>query len=140
MEKISGIIPSNSRISSVDLSKSVPTRRGHPNMGQPQVDASMHKSMLPKTILKQASGAYAQAVDLRQKNRQDSIQANKIQDEFFKSRMEPETEEIFEAGREDLLANVEPVEIDEEALFNMGYTEVSDDTTQEVGTNLSVVA
>ncbi|MCB0347730.1 MAG: hypothetical protein KDD37_02800, partial [Bdellovibrionales bacterium] len=96
MEKISGIIPTNSRISSVDLSKSVPTRRGHPNVGQPQVDASMHKSALPKTILKQASGAYAQALDLRQRNREDSIKANKIQDEFFQSKMSPEVEEVFE--------------------------------------------
>ncbi len=140
MEKISGIIPSNSRISSVDLSKSVPTRRGHPNVGQPQVDASMHKSALPKTILKQASGAYAQALDLRQKNRQDSIQANSIQDDFFKSRMDPEIEEIFEAGRDELIANVEPTEIDEEVLENMGFVDVSDDATQEVGSNLSVVA
>lgn len=125
MQKISGIIPSNARLSSVDLSKATPTRKGHPNVGQPQVETQMRPS--PKTILKQAGGAYSQVMDMRQKGREQFEQAGKIEDAYFASKVDPSIQEGFEEGREVLILAAIPAEVSEEAM-------------QEVGTNLSVVA
>lgn len=40
MEKISGILPSNSRVTSVDMERSQPVRRGVPAFGRRVVDAN----------------------------------------------------------------------------------------------------
>jgi hypothetical protein len=125
MNKISGILPSNSRLASVDFSKASPTRKGHPNIGQPEVETQMRPS--PKSVLKQTGGAYSQMVDMRLKGREQSAQAGKIEDAYFASKVSPEIQEGFEESREMLIQDTIPVE-------------VSNETIEEVGTNLSVVA
>jgi hypothetical protein len=124
VQKISGIIPSNSRLTSVDLSKATPTRRGHPNVGQPEVELRM-RGATPKTILREASGAYSQVMNLKNKNRSDSADAIKIQDEFFNTRLNTEIKQGIEASREEMIDQTVPV---------------TEEVTEEVGTNLSVVA
>jgi hypothetical protein len=125
MNKISGILPSNSRLASVDFSKASPTRKGHPNIGQPEVETQMRAA--PKSVLKHSGGVYSQVMDMRQKGREQSVQAGKIEDAYFTSKVSPEIQEGFDENREMLIQDTIPVE-------------ASNEVIEEVGTNLSVVA
>lgn len=83
MDKISSILPGNSRVTSVDLKDSAPARPGMPAFGRQQGVSSLAKQRLDFDTSKSAIQAQEQLADWRTK---DSTQAGVVQeitDRFF---------------------------------------------------------
>jgi hypothetical protein len=87
MKKLSGILPSNSRLSAVDMARSQPVRSGTPSFGRSVIEAASTKP-LPKTVLSEASFTYEQ---MRGVKEQDKIQQGIIDNmdkQFFDAKIE----------------------------------------------------
>tara|TARA_B100001248_G_C27398316_1_gene467542 strand:+ start:2354 stop:2692 length:339 start_codon:yes stop_codon:yes gene_type:complete len=82
MDKISGIIPANQRITTVDVQRSAPVRRGVPSFGRDVVTPTNHRA-LAKTTLEEASRSYDQYSDSKQKMRIQSKMADNMAKDFF---------------------------------------------------------
>ena len=83
MDKISSILPGNSRVTSVDLKDSAPARPGMPAFGRQQGVSSLAKQRFDIDTSKSAIQAHDQLADWRTK---DSTQAGVVQeitDRFF---------------------------------------------------------
>jgi len=82
MNKISSIIPTNSRISTVDMKGSMPVRRGVPSFGREVVSPSNHRP-LAKTTLEEAAFTNELYQNSKEKMKAQSAMAENIGKEFF---------------------------------------------------------
>ena len=83
MEKISGILPSNARISTVDLSGSSPIRRGQPGFGQESAELAVRGSAKEKTVLENVAPAYERFTQSKLKARREAEIAQRASEGFF---------------------------------------------------------
>jgi hypothetical protein len=103
MEKISGILPASSRITSVDLRNSGVARSGTPSFGRPTGTSAPAEREIETARM--AMERHGEIMELREPNRKDEQLAivDKIADDFF-----------MRKGRPDQVQNevVETTEID----------------------------
>ncbi len=88
MEKISGIIPSSARVTSVDLKES-PVRPGAPSFGRPQAAAGKDSITTNGEAMKKASDMFASQTDWRSKDARQAAMVNDVSNAFFMKRVEP---------------------------------------------------
>jgi len=95
MEKLSSILPSNSRVKSVDLEDAHPVRPGVPSLGRPMGTTSSQRDRM--TISPQAKeAAFNETLAKRNPREDKSVQiAAKITDQFFNSRVGPKSDSDF---------------------------------------------
>ncbi len=87
MQKISGILPSSSRLTSVDLKESGAARPGAPSFGRPLGESNL----MSNSITRSAHRALQQHNEISEARSKDQKQAREIQkmaDEFFKSQVQ----------------------------------------------------
>jgi len=85
LQKISGILPSSARVTSVDLRESGAARPGAPNFGRPIGESNL----MNNSITRSAHRALQQHNELSSKRTKEQQQAQEIQkmaDEFFKTK------------------------------------------------------
>jgi hypothetical protein len=93
MEKISGIIPSTQRVSSVDLKDAAPVRPGTPSFGRPQGISSLAKPMIstqsdinrlaPMSTAVAATGLMPEKLTWRQEDQRKANAAAEVSNAFF---------------------------------------------------------
>lgn len=85
MEKISGIIPSSPRVSSVDLRDSSPVRPGTPSFGRAEGVSSLrdHAPDNPANIAQRSVGVQQNLLDWRSKEAHQAKVAQEVSDRFF---------------------------------------------------------
>lgn len=84
MEKISGIIPSSSRVASVDMKEAPPVRPGTPGFGRAEgVSALREQTMNGGNTAQRSSGIQAEHLDWRSKDLQHANVAKQVSDRFF---------------------------------------------------------
>ncbi len=83
MEKISGILPSSSRVSSVDMKEAAPVRPGTPSFGRPEGVSSLKKAKIGETASAAASLS-RERLDWKSKDMQNAAMARDVADRFFK--------------------------------------------------------
>jgi hypothetical protein len=83
MDKISGILPSSSRISGVDLKEAPPTRPGAPGFGRPEGISTLKDSLGPQDTARRGIDAKADQMDWRHKDAHNSQIVQGITDGFF---------------------------------------------------------
>lgn len=107
MEKLSSILPSNSRVKSVDLEDAHPVRPGVPSLGRPMGTTSSQRDRM--TISPQAKEAAFNETLARRNPREDkSVKiASKITDQFFNSRVGPKSDSEFAPALSEQVSNVE---------------------------------
>lgn len=81
MNKISGILPNNARISSVDLRESGPVRPGQPNYGRGE--ALVTKRGTPKLFVQEVGNAYKQLSQAKLKEKRGAHIADELSNNFF---------------------------------------------------------
>ena len=114
MQKISGILPSSSRLTTVDLKESGATRPGAPSFGRPQGESSL----LNNSIIRSAHRALQQhneQFDRKTKDQKNTEEIQKMADNFFKTQSQMKNE----------LDLVNNLLIDEELLSPTGAPTVS---------------
>ena len=85
MDKISGILPTSSRITTVDLKEAGAARPGAPNFGRPYGESNIERNSIVRSAHR-ALKRHRELMDMRSK---DEVQANiaqKMSDQFFKSK------------------------------------------------------
>ena len=86
MDKISGIIPSSARVTSVDMRESSPVRPGTPNFGRAEGSSSLKEAAMKAAQLstgEKALGAHAEQADWRSKDAQHASLVTELSDKFF---------------------------------------------------------
>ncbi len=83
MEKISGILPSNARLSTVDLASSSPIRRGQPGFGREEAKLATRLSGKEKTVLENVAPTYENFTQSKLKARREAEIARKTTEGFF---------------------------------------------------------
>jgi hypothetical protein len=92
MDKISGIIPSSARVSSVDLKESSPVRPGTPNFGRPEGNSSLKGASTAERAAATAAQLEApvkapsmqkEATDWRTKDTMQAKLVNEVSNNFF---------------------------------------------------------
>lgn len=111
MDKISGILPSNKRIESVDLKNSSPVRSGVPNFGQNVVKPSNHRA-LAKTTLDEASWTYNKVQEGKEKMRSEAQRVQDIADRFFDKKTIDEGGVIGDQAKAPFLKGANAAEVD----------------------------
>ncbi len=81
MEKISSIIPSSSRVTSVDMKESSPVRAGTPGFGRAEAQAGRERES--KDTVKASSEAQTEMHDWRAKDAKHAAIAKDMADKFF---------------------------------------------------------
>lgn len=82
MEKISGIIPSSARVTSVDMKESPPVRSGTPTFGRAESVPSARKAKIGETA-SIAAGMNKERLDWKSKDMQNAAVARDLSDRFF---------------------------------------------------------
>lgn len=82
MEKISGIIPSSARVTSVDMKESPPVRSGTPTFGRAESVPSARKAKIGETA-SVAAGMNKERLDWKSKDMQNAAVARDLSDRFF---------------------------------------------------------
>ncbi|MCB0342726.1 MAG: hypothetical protein H6626_14310 [Pseudobdellovibrionaceae bacterium] len=116
MDKISGILPSTSRIKSVDLREAGAARPGMPSFGRPIGTSELSNSQNRATTAQAASAVHGQLMDARSKSQNDAAIAQKITDGFFMKRFatpSPESTELEMPIIDEMSPAIEPLQIDE---------------------------
>lgn len=93
MQKISGIIPGSSRVTSVDLKSSRPVRPGVPSFGAPQGESNLRDQVTRSQLTMQDPNS----IDVprwRSKEDANAEIARNLTDQFFRKRVEQPTPEI----------------------------------------------
>ncbi len=85
MEKISGILPSSSRVSSVDMRDAAPIRPGTPSFGRPEGVSSLRDAKVGETAAR-ASRLSQDRLDWKSKDSNQAAIARDISDSFFINR------------------------------------------------------
>lgn len=93
MQKISGILPGSSRVTSVDLKSSRPVRPGVPNFGAPQGESNL-KDQVTRTQLTMQDPNSIDVPRWRSKEDLNAEIARNITDQFFRRRVEQPQVEI----------------------------------------------
>jgi hypothetical protein len=91
MQKISGILPSSNRLTTVDLKESGATRPGAPSFGRPQGESSL----LNNSIVRSAHRALQQhneQFDRKTKEQKNAEEIQKMADNFFKTQSQMKSE------------------------------------------------
>lgn len=83
MEKISGILPSSPRVSSVDMKEAAPVRPGTPTFGRPEGVSSLRKAKIGETASAAASLS-RERLDWKSKDMQNAAMVRDVADRFFK--------------------------------------------------------
>ncbi|CAN5468976.1 hypothetical protein BH10BDE1_BH10BDE1_25650 [soil metagenome] len=83
MDKISGILPSSARVTSVDMKEAGPVRPGTPNFGRPEGASALRDAKLGATAGRAAALSREQ-LDWRSKDMQNAAAVREISDRFFK--------------------------------------------------------
>ena len=83
MEKISGILPSSSRVSSVDLKESGPVRPGAPGFGRAEGVSTVRDAKIGETAGRAVKISQDQ-LDWRTKDMQNAATVRELSDRFFK--------------------------------------------------------
>lgn len=83
MEKISGILPSSPRVSSVDMKESSPVRPGTPGFGRAEGAASVRKAKIGETAAT-AAAIGRDRLDWKSKDMQNAAVVRDLSDRFFK--------------------------------------------------------
>lgn len=106
MEKISGIIPSSSRVATVDLKESGPVRPGAPGFGRPEGVSSLRDAKIGQTASRAVKLSQEQ-LDWRTKDMQNAATVRELSDRFFKGNSSS-TEQTVESVPE-IEMNIEPL-------------------------------
>ncbi len=85
MEKISGILPSSSRVSSVDMRDAAPIRPGTPSFGRPEGVSSLRDAKIGETAAR-ASKINQDRLDWKSKDINQAAMAREISESFFINR------------------------------------------------------
>ena len=87
MDKISGIIPSSARLSSVDMKDSSPVRPGVPSFGRPEGTSSLKPTDVlavpAESTARKGIAAQEQLSDWRTKDAKQAALAAEVTDKFF---------------------------------------------------------
>lgn len=95
MEKISGIIPSSSRVASVDMREAAPVRPGTPSFGRPEGVSSLRQAKLGDTAAA-ATKIGKERLDWKSKDKQQAAMARELSDRFFKGNQAMGPEKIVD--------------------------------------------
>ena len=128
MEKISGILPANSRITSVDIKKGGTARSGTPNFGRDVGLSSPDRRALAKSIGGDAMSRHQELMDARHNSEKQVKIIERLNNDFFnKKTVEPDvskemeylnskdTDMVIEQPSSDIQgpsANSSPLEVD----------------------------
>lgn len=82
MDKISGIIPSSSRVASVDMRDAPPVRPGTPSFGRPEGVSSLRDAKIGQTAAR-AGRINQERLDWKSKDMQNAAVAREMSDRFF---------------------------------------------------------
>jgi hypothetical protein len=85
MEKISGILPSSSRVSSVDMRDAAPIRPGTPSFGRPEGVSSLRDAKIGETAAR-AVKINQDRLDWKSKDLNQAAMAREISESFFINR------------------------------------------------------
>jgi hypothetical protein len=85
MEKISGILPSSSRVSSVDMRDAAPIRPGTPSFGRPEGVSSLRDAKIGETAAR-AAKINQDRLDWKSKDLNQAAMAREISESFFINR------------------------------------------------------
>lgn len=85
MEKISGILPSSSRVSSVDMRDAAPIRPGTPSFGRPEGVSSLRDAKIGETAAR-AVKISQDRLDWKSKDLNQAAMAREISESFFNNR------------------------------------------------------
>lgn len=85
MEKISGILPSSSRVSSVDMKDAAPIRPGTPSFGRPEGVSSLRDAKIGETAAR-AAKINQDRLDWKSKDLNQAALAREISESFFINR------------------------------------------------------
>jgi hypothetical protein len=116
MDKISGIIPSSARVSSVDLKEAAPVRPGTPGFGRPEGASSLKSSISPQDTARRGVSAQIEQMDWRSKDAANSSIVQSISDGFF-SKNRKEVEAATQLGGEQPL---DAAQVKSAAIVQMG--------------------
>ena len=96
MEKISGILPSSSRVASVDLKESGPVRPGTPAFGRAEGASALRDAKIGQTAGRAAKLSQEQ-LDWRTKDMQNAATVRELSDKFFKGNMKSAIDQTVES-------------------------------------------
>lgn len=88
MEKISGIIPSSSRVSSVDMREAAPVRPGTPAFGRAEGVSSLRDAKVGQTAGRAVKLSQEQ-LDWKSKDMKNAATVRELSDRFFKNNDRP---------------------------------------------------
>lgn len=83
MEKISGIIPSSPRLSSVDLNEASPVRPGTPSFGRPQGVSTLSEPSVSMDTARKGAAIHREMMDWRSKDERDAAMVAEMSNRFF---------------------------------------------------------
>jgi hypothetical protein len=94
MNKISGILPSNRRIETIDRTGEQKLRSGHgATFGQKVSHSEVVRTAKPKLTLDVAPNAFERMSDRRKKDRMHAAIVERMSNEFFAKKVEPQVPE-----------------------------------------------
>lgn len=95
MEKISGILPSSSRVAAVDLKEAAPVRPGAPGFGRAEGVSSLRDAKVGQTASRAAKLSQEQ-LDWRTKDMQNAATVRELSDRFFKGNQKSASDQAIE--------------------------------------------
>lgn len=95
MDKISGILPSSSRVASVDMKEANPVRPGTPSFGRPEGASALRDAKLGTTASR-AAGISREQLDWRSKDMQNAATVRELADNFFKGNQKSANDQTIE--------------------------------------------
>lgn len=125
MDKISSILPSSSRVKSVDLSEAPPVRPGAPANGR----AEGRNSIRDRFTLSEQAKDLALKDTLTYKNPKESMRAKMVEqlgNKFFETRLKPVADEQSEPITEKVSASLKPIEIEPSEVSETNSTDSSE--------------
>ena len=103
MEKISSILPSSARVTSVDMKESNPVRAGAPGFGR--AEAQMNRERTSPDSIKQATEAQLDMHDWRSKDLKHASIAKDMADKFF-AKNKKDIDEVIPSSDERISSTV----------------------------------
>jgi hypothetical protein len=102
MDKISGILPSNARVTSVDMKDSGPIRGGVPSFGRTETVSPAKSNLPPQDTAQRGAAAHQQLNDWRSKDQKAAAVAGEVTDRFFSKKNEVDVEPRTEIEMEEI--------------------------------------
>lgn len=158
MNKISGILPSNRRIETIDRTGEQKLRSGHgATFGQKVSQSEVVRTAKPKLTLDAAPNAFDKMSDRRKKDRMHAAIVERMSNEFFAKKVEPQIPEPTQKPMGPMLMQKQEVSVPrpnyvEEYVQPEAYgeftaavdqaleSEMQQEGFQTVGSNLAIVA